>query len=223
MPEASPKSIKTALSEELKKGSHPRGEDGFLRHNLGNKPKATNTYANATHVDERFRTPTYNHPFMTYSEVLFYQAEMAARGLTGGDAESLLIDAITKNMEEWSSQGGEPISQSEIDAYIAQLDYSPAEWKETLGMEMWIAFYNRGYEAWTTWRRLDHPTLNVPPVGGLTAADLPVRFFYPIVEQTANGAAYSQAAAAIGGNCMELTMHAELLAIQKSNYENWTI
>lgn len=164
---------------------------------------ATNTYANATHVDERFRTPTYNHPFMTYSEVLFYQAEMAARGLTGGDPESLYNEAITANMNEWSAQGGEPIEQSEIDAYLAQVEYSSfTDWKEALGMQMWIGFYNRGYEAWTTWRRLDYPALNVPPVGGLTEADLPVRFFYPIVEQTANGAAYSQAAAAIGGDVM---------------------
>jgi|SRR5690554_2134414 len=43
-PEASPKPIQTPRIEGLKKGSHPRGEDGFLRHNLGNKPKAVDGF-----------------------------------------------------------------------------------------------------------------------------------------------------------------------------------
>lgn len=164
----------------------------------------SNTWANFSHVDERFFDPTLDHPFMTYSEVLFYQAEMAARSLTGGDPATLYEEAVTASMVEWSSYSGEPIDQSDIDDYLAQpsVAYSQAEWKEVLGLQMWLAFYNRGYEGWSTWRRLDHPTMNIPPDLGYTAADLPVRFFYPIVEQTANGASYSAAAAAIGGDNM---------------------
>jgi len=34
---------------------------------------------------------------------------------------------------------------------------SGATWKEKIGMQAWYALYNRGYEAWTSYRRLDLP------------------------------------------------------------------
>jgi len=62
---------------------------------------------------------------------------------------------------------------------------------------MWIAMYNRGFEAWTYWRKYDYPALT-PPVGALSV--IPVRYTYPIEEQTLNGANYSSASSAIGGD-----------------------
>ena len=171
----------------------------------------TNSWSNFSHLNGRFFNPTYIHSFMTYSEVLFYQAEMAARTLVGGDAGTLYDQAIAESMTEWSTYGGGAgIAQADIDAYIGQADvaYDATKWKERIGMQMWLGFYNRGYEGWTTWRRLDQPEMNAP--GGLedfTAPDdFPVRFYYPIVEQTTNGANWAAAVNALGGDEMTIKL-----------------
>ena len=64
-------------------------------------------------------------------------------------------------------------------------------------MQEWIAFYNRGYEAWTTWRRLDVPDLVAPPNA---FSDIPVRYTYPVTEGDLNQANFKAASAAIGGD-----------------------
>jgi len=38
------------------------------------------------------------------------------------------------------------------------------------------------------------------PPPGMTQSDIPLRFTYPVFEQTLNGASYTEAAAAIGGD-----------------------
>ena len=84
--------------------------------------------------------------------------------------------------------------------YLANpsVTYSSATYKDKIGTQAWIAYYNRGLIAWTTWRRLDAPVLNPPP--GMTNADIPTRYTYPINEQTLNGANYTTAASAVGGD-----------------------
>ena len=64
-------------------------------------------------------------------------------------------------------------------------------------MQKWLALYNRGYEAWTEWRRLDAPSLEAPPEA---LSVIPVRYTYPIFEQTLNGANWEAASSAIGGD-----------------------
>ena len=61
-----------------------------------------------------------------------------------------------------------------------------------------MALYNRGFEAWTEWRRLDFPRLNVP--AGKVYGDIPVRFTFPIEEQNLNTNSYNEAATAVGGD-----------------------
>jgi hypothetical protein len=63
-----------------------------------------------------------------------------------------------------------------------------------IGNQLWLAMYNRGYEAWTAWR--DMPGFNLPAVSLLP---VPTRLTYPISEQNLNQANYS-AASAIGGD-----------------------
>ncbi len=57
----------------------------------------------------------------------------------------------------------------------------------------------RGFEGWPTWRRLDAPSLNTPPIFD-SGYVLPVRYRYPIEEQTINGANYSSVTTGIGGD-----------------------
>lgn len=169
---------------------------------------STNTYQNNTQVNLQFRDPTYPNAIMTVSEMLFYQAEAAASGMLGGDAESLYNEAITRSiLDDW---GG---TQADVDAYLGneKVAYATAPngtagatWQEKIAMQEWIAFYMRGFEGWTTWRRLDAPEMNRPETL-LDGEAIPVRFNYPVEEQSLNGTNYSAAAAAIGGDL--LTTH----------------
>jgi Starch-binding associating with outer membrane len=131
------------------------------------------------------------------SEMLFFLAEAAERGMVvDGTAEELYNKAIRASIEKW---GG---SDADADAYLAQpsVAYTTAtgDWKTKIGNQKWIALYDRGFDAWTEWRRLDAPVLNVPDTK--TYADIPRRYTYPAQEQSLNLDNYTSASAAIGGD-----------------------
>lgn len=159
---------------------------------------ATNVYDNYSAVNTQFREPTYPNTILSYSEMQFYLAEAAENGMLGGDAETYYNEAIRASiMDDW---GG---TQADVDTYLGQPNVAwgtaAATWQEKIAMQEWIAFYMRGLEGWTTWRRLDAPVLNTPPIFD-TGYVLPVRYRYPIQEQTINGANWAAAAADIGGD-----------------------
>src|SRR5690606_10671047 len=97
-------------------------------------------------------------------------------------------------------------TDAEATAYLAQpsVAYATAagDWKEKIGTQKWIALYNRGYDAWVEWRRLDAPTL-LPPVEGLV---VPLRMIYPVNEATLNGANKAAASSAIGGDSSDTAL-----------------
>ena len=166
----------------------------------------SNAYDNFSHIDAYImQTPTLGNPLLTYSEVQFYLAEAVERGFTvDGTAEEHYNEGIASSMAGWG------VSQADIDAYLAQPEvaYSTAagNWKEKIGTQAWVAFYTRGYLGWTEWRRLDYPILNMPPA--ITSYDeIPVRYTFPNGEQTLNGANYTAAAAAIGGDLLTTQLY----------------
>jgi hypothetical protein len=157
----------------------------------------SNAYPNYTHITPTIQAPNYEGIFMTYTEVQFYLAEAAARGFIGGSAETYYNAGITSSIVEWGGTAGDAT------AYLANpmVAYSTAAgtYKEKIGLQSWIASFDRGLIGWTTWRRLDAPELNLPPT--ITSKDqIPKRYTYPATEQTLNGANYSQAASAMGGD-----------------------
>jgi hypothetical protein len=78
---------------------------------------------------------------------------------------------------------------------------APGTWQEKIGTQAWLAYYSRGLEGFTSWRRLDFPILNMPE--SITEYnEIPKRYTYPVNEQTLNKASYEAAAAAIGGDVM---------------------
>jgi hypothetical protein len=85
-------------------------------------------------------------------------------------------------------------------AYLTQPDvaWDAARAKELIGIQKWIAQYNRGMEGWATWRTFDWPVLNVPP--DLTYENIPFRYPYPFNEPDLNGENYAAASTAIGGD-----------------------
>ena len=157
----------------------------------GNK----NSYSKFSHPGDAIIDPTQAGVFMDYTEVEFYLAEAVERGYNvGGDAETHYNNAITSSMNYWG------VDQADIDTYLDRPDvaYATADgnYKEKIGTQKWIAMYNRGYEAWTEWRRLDYPVLVAPD---LALTDIPLRYPYPVNEQTLNTANYEGALTLLPG------------------------
>jgi hypothetical protein len=140
--------------------------------------------------------PDFPHQLLSYDEVEFFLAEAVERGFTvGGTAKEHYDKAITASIRYW---GG---SAAEATTYLAQpgVNYltAPGGYKQKIGEQKWLALYNRGWDAWIEWRRLDYPVLT-KPVGALT--NFPMRFTYNVDEQNLNKTNYDQASTAIGGD-----------------------
>ena len=148
----------------------------------------------------RLLDPTLEGIILDYTEVEFYIAEAAERGYNVGGLASIHYNkAITASILYW---GG---TETEAIDYLAQplVDYTtaPGNWKQKIGNQAWIGYYNRGFEAWTSWRRLDFPTLIAPSnATSVAEGEIPKRFTYPVLEQTLNNTNYSSAANAIGSD-----------------------
>lgn len=166
---------------------------------IGGEYGFTNAYADFSHIDEEIIEPSFEGLLLDYSEVEFLLAEAVERGFIAGDAEMHYNNAVTASIEYW---GG---TTQDAAAYLAQPEVAyptaGADFREKIGNQKWLALFNRGYDAWVEWRRLDHPTL-LPPTGNGAPAGLaiPVRLIYPINEQTLNPASREAAATAMGGD-----------------------
>jgi hypothetical protein len=160
---------------------------------------SANTYANFSHISAKIAAADFPALLFEATEVNFYLAEAAARGYAvGGTAETYYNNAIKASFENWGVTG--------VDAYIASPDVSyttapGATFKEKIGRQAWIGLFNRGFESWTTYRRLDYPVLVAPATASVNADGVvPKRLTYPINEQTVNNASWTAASAAIGGD-----------------------
>jgi len=135
---------------------------------------------------------------LDYAETEFLLAEAVERGFSvTGTAEQHYDNAVTASIEYW---GG---TAAQAAAYLAQptVAYTTAagDYKQKIGYQKWIALWNRGWDAWTEIRRLGQPNINVisPPTGAISP--LPLRFWYPLSEQTANPVNYAAAVQDLGG------------------------
>lgn len=171
------------------------------------------------------RSATSPSLIMTYPEVLFIQAEAAARGWTGGDAGALYEQAITASMEFWNAQsaatdyasiyGVSGIEQSfdvtitaeEIDAYLQQpaVAFTPANALQQIAEQKWVALYMQGLEAWSEWRRTGFPVLSPAPAA-IDGRGIPLRRAYDQIEFDLNQVNYEAAIARQGANTMSTAL-----------------
>ncbi len=153
-----------------------------------------NKYSNFSHVSTKLREADYPAIIFDYAEVEFLLSEAAARGFNvGGTAAEHYINGVTASIEFW---GGDATDAA---TYLAKPinTFDAVNWKKSLGVQTWIAYFTRGYDAWVNWRRLDYPQLNAPSLA-LTA--IPVRYTYPATEPNLNKSNYDAAATAVGGD-----------------------
>ncbi len=158
-----------------------------------------NDYAVFSKISTKIITPSFEALLLDYAEVEFLLAEAIERGFIGGTASEHYDKAVTASITYW---GGTP---AEATTYLArpEVAYTTAagDYKQKIGTQKWIALFNRGWDAWVEWKRLDYPQL-LPPSGTGIQVELkiPVRLIYPISEQTVNGNNRAIAAEAIGGD-----------------------
>lgn len=151
-------------------------------------------YGSHSHISDAISAPGFKGILFTRYEVQFYLAEAAARGFDLPlPAETYYNEAVKASFEFWGIPGAED--------YLAKenVKYSPDKWQERIAIQEWIAFYTRGLEGYTTWRRLDYPRLNIAELIR-EESEIPTRFTFPVNEQTLNKANYDAASLLIGGD-----------------------
>ena len=165
----------------------------------GGTPGDGNTFDNFSHIGTSILEPTFEALLFDYSEVEFLLAEAVERGINvGGSASSHYTNGISASLDYWN------VSSSDKATYLANssVDYASAtgNWKQKIGEQSYLALYNRGFETWTSYRRLDFPVLTAPLDAAIS--EVPKRYTYPSREQTLNSSNNTAASAAIGGDEM---------------------
>jgi len=167
---------------------------------IGGRYGYRNVYGQCSHFAPEMQEANYPAILQDYVEVEFLIAEAAARGYTvgGGSAVSHYNEAVTQSILAW---GG---TTSEANTYLTQavIGYNTGstagDFRKKIGLQKWIALYNRGLEGWAEWRRFDSPVFNI--ARNKTIDDIPMRMPYPYNENNLNLANYTAASAAIGGD-----------------------
>lgn len=163
---------------------------------IGGVYGSLNEYSDFTHLGKIFYKRDLQGDLMDYSEISFLLAEAKERGYNvGASAADYYTQAVKASMEYWG------VAQDDITTYLARADVNyasaPGTWREKIGKQFWIAMYNRGFEAWSVYRKYDAPGLRLPAE---TGRPVPKRFTYPVTESNLNSSNYNQAATAIGGD-----------------------
>lgn len=150
---------------------------------------------NTSRVGAAYRQRDTPSILMTYSEVLFDEAEAAARGWTGGDAAALYAEGIRASMQY------NGIDNGLIDAYLAspRVAYNAADGLTQIALQKWIALYAEGADAYAEYRRTGVPDLQPGPAVITDPQIVARRLTYPLAEQSFNNENLQAAVAAQGG------------------------
>lgn len=184
------------------------------------------TNSGVSPIGAYFMAPQSPGILMTYSEVLFILAEAEVRGwvdVSGKSAKDLYEEAITANMKLYDQAGldavlnGFPgddtynqlglkaeefptgITQQEINDYLQEpgVAWDASSWRALIGLQKWIKFYRQGIQGWYEWRRLDYP--EIEPGRDALLDQVPIRWVYPLNEQSFNGANREEAVSRMSG------------------------
>ena len=195
------------MSKFFTNGTSPAPALPVGRTFIGGTFGEANVFTAYSHITSTLNNPSFAGTIFDYSELQFLLAEAAEKGVVpGGSVQAKIYynAGITASMLDWG------LTATDATTYLAlpKVDYSNilsgATYKEKIGKQAWFALYNRGFEAWTSYRRLDFPKLT-PSTTSINNGILtvPVRYTYPGIEQSINGANYTKAASDIGGDLMK--------------------
>ena len=188
-------SVSDVLVDALKAKNDPRlmafadttatGEYVGLDYGLLDGP-SFDLFPNTSRPNPSIREATAPAYLYTYAEVKFFEAEAIQRGFVAGDAAAAYDAAVTSSMNQWGITDATAIAD-----YLTANPYDAANWDQSIGEQKWIALYTNGLEAWSEWRRLDVPALEVPDAA--VTANIPTRALYTNDELGNNAESVSNA------------------------------
>jgi hypothetical protein len=142
---------------------------------------------------------------MNYSELQFILAEAREKGMiTTGTADGYYTNGITANFDYWKalvpSQYNVNVNMPVGYLTQAQVAYTGTQVEKLakIALQKWVSLYFNGLEAWFDWRRTGMPAI-VPGPANLNANKVPLRYIYPLNEQSLNGVNRLKAVTAQGG------------------------
>jgi len=138
---------------------------------------------------------------MTYSELQFLLAEAAEKGLIGGDAGQYYQNGIAASFGFY----GLNVPAGYFDQTDVLYAGSSQQKLARIAHQKWISLFYQGMEAWFDWRRTGMPAL-LPAVDNQNDGKIPVRFIYPIIEQSLNGPNRTEAVTRMGGDNINTRM-----------------
>ena len=143
---------------------------------------------------------------MTYAEVCFLRAEAAVIGLTSEDAKQWYEAGVREAMNFLSANYGcDVITDAEYAAYMGQSAIAFGTVKDQqlsqINTQAWILHFHNPAECWSNVRRSDIPKLKAPDTKNplIDGAEIPVRFCYPVKEETYSKEAYQEAKSRVPG------------------------
>ena len=150
--------------------------------------------------------------WMNYAELQFILAEAREKGMiTTGSAANYYTNGITANFDYWKALVPVQynINVTMPASYLAQpaVDYvgTAAQKLSKIALQKWVALYFNGLEGWFDWRRTGMPQI-LPGAANLNDNKVPVRFIYPLSEQSLNSANRQKAVTAQGGDDLNTKM-----------------
>jgi hypothetical protein len=183
----------------------PRLPHMFTEYNgayVGGVPGAGNGYVKLSLFSGQWLDPTWPGDLLDYVESQFLLAEAVERGFAvGGTAAGYYDNGVTASINFWGADSAQAVT------YLAQpaVAYATAAgtWKQKIGWQQWLAYADRGWDAWTSIRRLGYPNIDAinPPVGAIS--QLPRRFTYPGNEQSSNPTNWAAAVQAVNGSAAD--------------------
>lgn len=147
----------------------------------------------------------YDAPFIyqTYAEVELMRAEMAARGWTAEPAAAHYengVRAALQHLAMYNGGTGTTVSAGQIDTYLTNNPYDPANAMEQINEQYWVATFMDFIEGWANQRRSGYPDLEPAkvdspewPENNASGDKWPRRMIYPNSEQDENGEHYQEA------------------------------
>ncbi|REA62045.1 SusD/RagB family nutrient-binding outer membrane lipoprotein [Dyadobacter luteus] len=108
-------------------------------------------------------------PIITYADVCFMRAELAARGIAGSDAEGWYYKGIDASLENYDEMGMNSkldnysaLTAAEVATYKAQpgVKYEAANALEQIIVQQYLNFFKNQNEAWAIIKRTGFPSVN---------------------------------------------------------------
>ncbi len=137
------------------------------------------TETDLSFLGSAFLAPDAPSVLMSYSEVLFLQAEAAFRGWIAGDPAELYRRAIRASMQQHG------IPDSATDTFLERPEVA-YDGLNSIWTQKWVSLFLAGIEGWSHIRRTGVPELT-PAVPGTT---IPGRLYYPLTEEQYNPGNY---------------------------------